>query len=72
MQSQIDTRVQQAITYHSIIADCDELAHVEDTPLFTAIRGGVFVEVTWNELTDAERRAAYVNAFYPCSWEEVY
>ena len=38
--------------------ETDLQQHVEDTPLVNAIRGGRLVEVSWNDLTDEEQRAA--------------
>lgn len=47
----------------------DELPHIEDTPLYGAIRNGEYVELTWNQLTDDEIRAIYVATFDPCGLE---
>lgn len=41
------------------VIESDQLQHIQDTPdLVNAIRDGKLVQVTWNELTPEERRAA--------------
>jgi len=42
--------------------------HIEDDLKVNAIRDGKLVEVFWNDLTEGERRAAYVALFDPCCW----
>jgi len=42
--------------------------HIEDDLKVNAIRDGKLVEVSWNDLTEDERRAAYVAMFDPCRW----
>jgi hypothetical protein len=37
--------------------------HIEDTNLVNAIRNGKLVQVSWNQLTPDEKRAAYRNMF---------
>lgn len=49
----------------SLVRTDDEMQHIEDTPLFTAIRNHQFVELPWNELDDSERRAIHINLFNP-------
>ena len=50
------------------VLDSDLEQHIEDTLLFTVIRDHRFVELTYNELTDDEKRAIYVNLFSPCGY----
>ncbi len=50
------------------IIETDLQAHVEDDITVNAIRDGKLVEVLWNDLTEGERRAAYVALFDPCCW----
>lgn len=50
------------------VLDSDLEQNIEDTPLFTVIRNHRFIELTWNELTDEERRQIYVNVFSPCGF----
>jgi hypothetical protein len=45
----------------------DLVSHIEDTPMYGSVRSGTLVEVTWNELTAEEQRAAYNNTFAPCA-----
>jgi len=42
--------------------------HIEDDLKVNAIRDGTLFEVFWNDLTEGERRAAYVALFDPCCW----
>lgn len=58
--------VAQAATPHNIVIESDEIQHIEDTPLWTVIRNGRFIELPWNALTEAEKRAIYINMFAPC------
>jgi hypothetical protein len=44
----------------------DQRQHIEDTDLYTVIRGNKFVYVPWAQVTDAERRAAEVVLNSPC------
>jgi len=37
--------------------------------IVSAIRDGKLVEVSWNDLTEGEKRDAYVALFHPCDWE---
>ncbi len=46
------------------MSESDVLVHIQDTPLVNAIRDGKLVQVSWNELTEAERRAAQVVMFH--------
>lgn len=48
----------QAISSEASMPESDVLVHIEDTPLVTAIRDGRLIELSWNALTDDERRAA--------------
>ena len=57
--------MQQTLTA-TLIREDDQAAHIEDTELWTVIRHNAFVELTWNELTDGEKRQIYVNMFNPC------
>lgn len=41
---------------------------LQQPPCF-AIRNGLIVEVSWNDLTESEKRDAYVAMFSPCDWE---
>ncbi|HYU72388.1 MAG TPA: hypothetical protein VEL31_06880 [Ktedonobacteraceae bacterium] len=52
------------------LIETDLQAHVEDDIKVNAVRDGKLVEVSWNDLTEDERRAAYVATFHPCCWEE--
>jgi hypothetical protein len=46
------------------ILESDIIPHIEDEPeLVNAIRNGRLVQVSWNELTDEEQRAARANMF---------
>ncbi len=42
--------------------------HIEDDLKVNAVRDGKLIEVFWNDLTEDERRAAYVAMFDPCRW----
>lgn len=60
----VDTlRHNQTIT-PSIIED-DVQQHVEDTYLYQMIRDGKFAHLTYNQLTDSERRELYCSMFDP-------
>ncbi len=45
------------------IEDDDLEQHIQDTPMFGAIRNGQICEITWNQLTPDEQRAAYTSTF---------
>jgi len=45
---------------------CEECKPLFETSTFTVIRNERFVDVQWDELTESERRAIYVNLFSPC------
>ncbi len=46
------------------VIEADVLVHVEDTPgLVNAVRNGKLVQVSWNELTEDEQRAAHAVMF---------
>ena len=47
-----------------LVREDDLEQHIEDDLKVNAIRDGKLVEVPWNELTDDERRAAYVELFH--------
>ncbi len=49
----------------------DQLAHVEDTDLYSVIRKNKLVYVPWNQVTDAEHRAAEVVMNLLCDWEGI-
>jgi len=38
------------------VCESDLMQHIEDTPLFSLFRNGRHVKLTWNELTETERR----------------
>ena len=46
-----------------LVREDDLEQHIEDDMKVNTIRDGKLVEVAWNELTEAERRAAYVGLF---------
>ncbi|MBV9616406.1 MAG: hypothetical protein JO031_13185 [Ktedonobacteraceae bacterium] len=48
----------------SHIREDDMQTHIEDSLTVNAIRDGLLIDVPWNELTDEERRAAYVTTFH--------
>ncbi len=50
------------------IIEPDLQVHVEDDITVHAIHDGKLIEVFWNDLTEDERRAAYVALFDPCRW----
>jgi hypothetical protein len=60
----------------TLVREDDVTAHIEDTLLFWVPRDGSPVQLTWNEMTEderlaqreADRRAAYVVQFDPCSF----
>lgn len=45
------------------VIESDIIPQIEDTPLVNAIRDGKLIELSWNELTDDEQRAARANMF---------
>jgi hypothetical protein len=45
------------------IIKTDLQAHIEDTDIVSAIRNGKLVNISWNELTEDEKRQAYNNMF---------
>ena len=53
-------------TTTDLVQDDDMQQHIEDDLTVAIIRHGTLVEVSWNQLTDAERRQIYVNLFNPC------
>ncbi|HYU72013.1 MAG TPA: hypothetical protein VEL31_04985 [Ktedonobacteraceae bacterium] len=50
------------------LIETDLKEHIEDDLKANAVRDGKLVEVAWNDLTEDERRAAYVALFDPCGW----
>jgi len=50
------------------IIEPDLAQHIDYRPTVNAIRDGKLIEVSWNDLTEDERRAAYVVMFNPCRW----
>lgn len=50
------------------IPECDLKAHVEDDLMVNRIVNGRLVACRWNDLSEAERRAAEVVRNRPCEW----
>ena len=51
--------------------NCQEVTNIEkpEPVIVSAIRNGRIVSVDWNDLTEGEKRDAYVTMFHPCDWE---
>ena len=57
----------ETIPAQKSMPESDLIPHIEDTPelieMVNAIRNGVMVQVSWNDLTQDERRAANAVTF---------
>jgi len=61
--STVTSQATSQVAPSPVVREDDIQSHIEDTDLVSAIRAGHLIQVSWNQLSPDEQRAAYRNMF---------